>query len=90
MIARLVTIGGRVQGVAFRHFTKLEARRLGLVGWVRNLDDGRVEVHAEGLPAAVDELTAWLRRGPPTAVVESVEIAAAPPAGLERFEVRRP
>jgi acylphosphatase len=52
---------GRVQGVGFRWYTRARARELGLVGWAKNLEDGRVEVVAEGDRAACVALLAWLR-----------------------------
>ena len=71
----LALVRGRVQGVFFRDFTEDQARRLGLYGWVRNLPDGRtVEVVAEGHRAALEELLAHLRRGPPGAHVTGVEV----------------
>lgn len=83
-------VSGRVQGVAFRHFTKVEARRLGLRGWVRNLDDGRVEAWIEGDAAALDELVSWLRHGPPAARVDHVETERVEPGGHAAFVVLRP
>jgi acylphosphatase len=56
-------VSGRVQGVGFRWWTRARALELGLTGWAANLDDGRVEVVAEGPPAALDELLALLRSG---------------------------
>jgi acylphosphatase len=88
-IARHVLVKGAVQGVGFRHFTKLRARELGLAGFVQNLEDGRVEVHAEGPESAVRELEAWLEHGPPAARVLELETRETAPLGLERFEVRR-
>ena len=61
----------------FRHSTRLEALRLGLRGSARNLPDGSVEVLAEGAPAAVEELRAWLHRGPAQARVDEVRETAA-------------
>jgi len=58
-------ISGRVQGVSFRAATRKEARRLGLHGYARNLDDGRVEVLAAGSEEALRELERWLHRGRP-------------------------
>jgi len=67
-------ISGRVQGVFFRANTRDEARRLGLVGWVRNLPDGRVEAVVEGEEGKIKELIAWCHEGPPGAVVRGVEV----------------
>lgn len=66
-------VSGQVQGVGFRYFTVGQARRLGLGGFVRNLPDGRVEVHAEGSRPALDALVTALRDGPPGAVVRDVQ-----------------
>jgi acylphosphatase len=63
---------GRVQGVYYRSATVARAEELALDGWVRNLDDGRVEVVVAGTPAAVAALAGWLWRGSPSARVESV------------------
>jgi acylphosphatase len=57
-------IQGRVQGVGFRWFVHREASELELRGWVRNTEDGDVEVVAAGEPADLDELRASLKRGP--------------------------
>ncbi len=64
---------GRVQGVGFRQSCRHSARSLDLVGWVRNLSDGRVEVLAQGEPESVDRLIDWLWTGPPMAHVAGVE-----------------
>ena len=66
-------VSGLVQGVFFRASTQARARELGLVGWAKNLADGRVEVVAGGDAAAIDELERWLQRGPPGARVDAVE-----------------
>ena len=67
-------VSGRVQGVSYRASTVDEARRLGLVGWVRNRVDGTVELEAEGTPDAVAALLAWCNDGPPHARVDRVAI----------------
>ena len=72
-VKRSFRITGRVQGVYFRHSTRVEAERLGLAGSARNLPDGSVEVVAHGHPAAVETLRQWLHRGPPRAQVAAVE-----------------
>jgi acylphosphatase len=81
-------VSGRVQGVAFRYYTLQSAQDLALAGWVRNLRDGRVEVEFEGKPEAVRAMEAWLRRGPPSAVVRDVELTELAPRGEKGFEIR--
>jgi acylphosphatase len=66
-------VHGLVQGVNFRAATQSQAQRLGLVGWVRNRDDGAVELVAEGKRAALDRLVTYLHQGPPSARVTQVE-----------------
>jgi acylphosphatase len=65
-------VAGKVQGVGFRWFVRETARRVGLAGWVRNHDDGRVEIAASGTQAAINELATVARTGPPGARVERV------------------
>ena len=62
-------VSGRVQGVGFRWFVRVAGRRLGLSGWVRNRDDGTVEVAAEGAQEKLDELRRQVSRGPDAAEV---------------------
>lgn len=79
-------VSGRVQGVAFRQACRQTARGLGLVGWVRNLADGRVEVWAQGAPEACDGLVDWLWSGPSAASVVGVEAdSVAPDTTLRDF-----
>lgn len=77
-------VSGRVQGVYFRQTTRQVARRLGLVGWVRNLPDGRVEVLAQGPAPQVEQLVEWLWHGPPAAAVSGVESEVVSPDGRLR------
>ncbi len=67
-------ISGRVQGVFFRQSMREVATRLGVVGWVRNLSDGRVEAVLEGPREAVEKVIEWAKVGPPAARVERVEV----------------
>ena len=90
MSLRRWLIRGRVQGVGFRWFVMSEAERLELGGYVRNLPDGSVEVVSRGSDDALETLERRLRRGPPAARVEAVEILQVP---VERdvprsFEIR--
>ena len=89
-LARLhAIVHGRVQGVSFRHYTRLRARELGLTGFVRNLWDRTVEVVAEGRRADVEQLLAFLRVGPRAAFVSQVDAKWRPPSHeFDRFEVR--
>lgn len=80
-----VTISGIVQGVFFRGTTADMARELGLAGWVRNLEDGRVEAVFEGPEAAVEEAVDWVSHGPSHAVVERVEVERGEPLGEDPF-----
>ena len=73
-----VLVAGLVQGVYFRQTARCLAEQAGLTGWVRNRLDGRVEAVVEGDPAAVEKFVAWCRRGPPGAVVRSVEAQIEP------------
>lgn len=83
-----VWVSGRVQGVWFRQSTAERAMELGIGGWVRNLEDGRVEAVFEGSPVAVADAVAYVRTGPDRARVDDVEIAYESPAGEVRFSVR--
>lgn len=67
------TISGLVQGVAFRHYTVREAERWGISGTVRNMDDGKVEVFAQGDETAITHFEQFLHVGPRSAQVEKVE-----------------
>jgi len=72
-------VHGTVQGVAFREYTRQEAVRLGLSGWVGNLPDGTVEVVCEGTLAQVDDLLSWLGTGSPFSRVSRVEYTEESP-----------
>jgi acylphosphatase len=79
-----VLVAGRVQGVSFRACTRDQARVLEITGWVRNLDDGRVEALFEGPRATVERMISWCYAGPVPARVLSVEVHWEPPTGRER------
>lgn len=90
-VARRFRVTGKVQGVYFRHSTRLEAERLALSGYARNLLDGSVEVAVRGNAAAVEQLHQWLHRGPRSARVAAVQ-EMEPPAddcapASDRFEI---
>jgi acylphosphatase len=68
-----VIVHGRVQGVFFRDYTRQEAQRLGLTGWVRNLPDRTVEAEFQGDGKEVDSILIWLRTGSPHSEVTGVQ-----------------
>ena len=82
------TVRGSVQGVGFRWETVKRANELGVLGWVRNEDDGTVVVQAEGPDEAVDALVEWLGEGPRGAAVAEVEVGKSKVEGHEHFAIR--
>ncbi len=74
-------VSGRVQGVSFRYFTQQIANRNKIVGWVRNLPDGTVELWAEGPRSALERLIQALHYGPPHAEVTEVAVTWLEPEG---------
>ena len=88
MIARTIRIEGKVQGVWFRDCTIQAARAIGVSGWVRNRDDGSVEVYAIGEPELVERLTDRLREGSPASRVDSIDVQEAPLQPVDGFTRR--
>ncbi|MCG8587928.1 MAG: acylphosphatase [Proteobacteria bacterium] len=89
-VARRVVVVGRVQGVWFRESTRQRATALGIDGWVRNRFDGSVEALFEGQAAAVEEMLAFVREGPPAARVTSVDVQEQEPSSSRAgFAIRR-
>jgi acylphosphatase len=82
-------VHGRVQGVSFRYYTRREAQRLGLRGWVRNLVTGSVETEFEGADELVAAMLDWLSMGSPMSLVTRVEHQEiAVQGGTNEFEIR--
>jgi len=69
-----VVISGRVQGVYYRKDAIKQAQRLGLSGWIRNLNDGKVEAVFEGEKENVEKIVNWAKKGPFFARVSSLKI----------------
>lgn len=86
--ARRWFVSGQVQGVGFRYFVDRKANLLGVRGWARNLDDGRVEVYGVADLAALEELAAALHMGPPMAHVTGVEQLEEPVQHFSSFSIR--
>lgn len=86
--ARRFTIRGRVQGVWFRDSTRRQAESLELTGSAVNLENGDVEVLAFGDAAALEQLAAWLRRGPPLAEVRELIAEEADWQDVRGFSIR--
>jgi acylphosphatase len=85
VIAKLLLIQGRVQGVGYRNWMVDKARELGISGWVRNRVDGSVEALISGDVAAVEELSRLCRRGPRLAEVSSITEDLSEPPGETGF-----
>jgi acylphosphatase len=87
LVRRHLLIGGKVQGVGFRVFLADQAIKARLTGYVRNLDDGRVEAALEGPRDAVDHVAAWCREGPTMAHVSAIEITDEDLTGDREFAI---
>jgi len=83
-----VYVSGKVPGVFVRATTRDTAQEQGVDGWVKNLDDGRVEAVFEGDPEAVDAMVEFCYEGSEMASVSTVEVTEEEPEGIDGFEVR--
>ncbi|MGF1511412.1 MAG: acylphosphatase [Myxococcota bacterium] len=88
MAARDILIEGRVQGVGFRAWTQSRARQHGLLGWVRNLTDGRVQVFVQGPEPAMQAFIEELKTGPASASVSAVSFQPCVQGDVSGFTVR--
>jgi acylphosphatase len=88
-LAKLYKVRGRVQGVGFRYFVEHSAKTLEISGWVRNVDDGSVEVYALGTAAQLSDLAGLLWQGPRWADVRGVEEMDAALENHSGFSVRQ-
>lgn len=81
-------VRGQVQGVGFRYFARQRAEAHGVSGFVRNLPDGSVELHAEGTPTALGAFEADVRRGPSFGRVDEAVVTSIKRRGYQGFEIR--
>lgn len=84
-----IKVTGKVQGVFFRANTQKEAEKLGLKGFVMNMDDGSVYMEAEGEENKLKVLVEWCKHGPPEARVDLVKTEEAPTKNFKDFLQRR-
>ena len=80
-------VDGRVQGVSFRAETQIVASELGLTGWVKNTNHGRVEGIATGTAKELEDLQNWLKKGPPLAKVVDLQIQQIDLLEFDSFEI---
>jgi acylphosphatase len=80
-------VSGTVQGVFFRRYIKEEAEKKSIRGFVRNLDDGRVEIVIEGRDERVNELIQICKKGSPHSEVKKVEINELKHQGFDSFKI---
>lgn len=84
-----IFVSGKVQGVFFRSETQSLAKKLGFTGWVRNLEDGRVEILAEGEKEKLEKLVEWAKKGPERAKVNGLDLEWQEYQGaFENFEIK--
>ncbi len=86
-----LVVRGSVQGVGFRYFTRKTAQRCGVGGWVRNCDDGGVEIAASGDDASLQSFLAIIQRGPPGSHIAALEYLTVenPDEHTSTFSIRR-
>ena len=82
-----IKINGTVQGVFFRKYVQDEAKKLGIKGHVRNLENGDVEVMAEGSSENVDSIIAVCKKGAPHSVVKDVDVQELNHIGFDDFKI---
>lgn len=90
LISKRILLSGRVQGVGFRHFTRVTARDLNVKGWVKNRSDGDVEAVVQGEKSKVNTMIERLKRGPVSARVDRIDVTDnETEKTFSVFEIRR-
>ena len=86
-VALHIIIHGEVHGVSFRASAQTKALELSLTGWVRNLSNGTVEMHAEGSRDSLNQLIKWCQTGPPLANVSRCDLDWITPQRMDKFTI---
>ena len=86
-IHRKIHVSGKVQGVGFRDATQRKAIELGILGTVRNLDDGRVEIIASATSETLKSFNSWCQQSPPYAQVDNIDISELEAIGFSEFRI---
>ncbi|EGK13898.1 acylphosphatase [Desmospora sp. 8437] len=81
-------VHGRVQGVGFRFYTQKAARKLGILGWVKNRSDATVEIDAQGNAKMLEQFLKAVRKGSPASKVDRIQIEQRKPTSFHTFEIR--
>ena len=89
MIAYSIRVHGLVQGVFFRKSTREKALEFGINGYVRNCEDGTVEIFVEGDEKLINQFIEWCRKGPKGAKVDKVDIHGQPLKNISGFVITR-
>lgn len=87
MMARHYVLRGRVQGVGFRYFVYKVAGELGVAGWVRNLVNGDVEIHAEGDEESMTQFLNRIKTGPSLSIVNDIRVSEVDPQDYADFNI---
>jgi acylphosphatase len=88
LTAKHILVKGKVQGVFFRKYVRQKANDLDITGWVKNTEQGNVEIFAQANKDAIEKLIAWCWQGPPKANVEDIEIKdAAMDKSINNFSI---
>lgn len=88
MTAYRIVITGVVQGIGFRYFARMAANRTGTFGWVRNCEDGSVEIHCEGDESSLQNFILEIRKGPDGLLVDQFDVKEVPADFYYGFEIR--
>jgi len=89
MATKHLIVSGQVQGVFYRATAKEVADRIAITGWVKNTDEGNVEIMASGTEQQLKEFIEWCKQGPKKAVVENVKILNTDEQSFNDFKVIR-